>query len=71
VGRPISFGAIGGFGFIGFVLGTFGGWITGLVLRVTGAELLASMSAGATAGAVLGAVIGVMLCRRMAAATIP
>jgi ACS family hexuronate transporter-like MFS transporter len=69
--RPLSFGAIGGFGFIGFVLGTFAGWITGLLLRVSGYELLASMSTGAAAGAVLGAVIGVMLCRRMAAEATP
>jgi hypothetical protein len=65
--QPVSFGSIAGFGFIGLVFGTFGGWLCGLLLRVTGQALLLNMTAGALSGAVLGAVVGVILCRRMAA----
>ena len=67
--KPVSFGSIGGFGFTGLVLGTFGGWLCGLVLRLAGQELLTCMTAGALSGAVLGAVVGVILCKRMAEPT--
>ena len=52
---------------MGLVFGTFGGWLCGLLWRVTGQALLLNMTAGALSGAVLGAVVGVILCRRMAA----
>ena len=67
--QPVSFGSIAGFGFMGLVFGTFGGWLCGLLLRVTGQALLLNMTAGAASGAVLGAVVGVILCRRMVAGT--
>ena len=64
--RPVSLGSIVGFGFVGFVLGTFGGWIVGLLLKVAGQSLLAYMMVGAGMGAVIGAISGVVFCSKLA-----
>ena len=67
--RPVSVGSIVGFGFVGLVLGTFGGWITGLLLKVAGQSLLAYMMSGAAIGAVIGAITGVIICSKLARIT--
>jgi len=64
--RAFSVGSLVGFGFVGFVLGTFGGWVTGLLLRVAGQKLLAYMTAGAGIGALVGAGCGVLICTVLA-----
>src|SRR5262249_8639759 len=51
--RPLSVGSIIGFGFVGFLLGSFGGWVTALLLKVAGQMLLRYMMAGATIGALI------------------
>lgn len=60
--RAFSVGSLVGFGFVGFVLGTFGGWVTGLLLRVAGQKLFAYMMAGAGIGALVGAACGIVIC---------
>lgn len=60
--RPLSVGSLVGFGFVGFVFGTFGGWVTGLLLRVASQKLLAYMMAGAGVGALVGAACGIVIC---------
>jgi ACS family hexuronate transporter-like MFS transporter len=64
--RPFSLGSLVGFGFIGFVLGTFGGWVAGLVLRVAGQKLFGFMMAGAGIGVLVGAVCGIIICTILA-----
>ena len=65
--KPVSLGTIVGFGFVGFVMGTFCGWITGLLSVASGRVLFGYMMAAAGIGAVIGAVVGIIICRRLAA----
>jgi ACS family hexuronate transporter-like MFS transporter len=58
-----SLGSLLGFGFIGFILGTFGGWCIGLITRQSGQALLKNMLAGAIAGVVISIVAGHILSR--------
>jgi hypothetical protein len=60
--HPFSVGSLVGFGFVGFVFGTFGGWVGGLLLRVASQQLLAYMMAGAVVGALVGAACGIVIC---------
>ena len=60
--RPFSAGALVGFGFVGFVLGTFVGWVTGLLLKVAGQKLFAVMMTGAGVGVLVGAACGIVIC---------
>src|SRR5262249_54717234 len=49
-----SAGSLIGFGFVGLVFGSFGGWCAGLLSRVTGHLLFRDMMIGAAAGTVIG-----------------
>ncbi len=60
---PFSLGSVLGFGFIGFILGTFAGWCVGLLSKLTGQELLLDMFIGAILGAVVGNVVGNLLLK--------
>jgi ACS family hexuronate transporter-like MFS transporter len=62
--KPLSTGTLVGFGFVGFILGTFAGWITGLVLAASGNVLLGYMIAGAVIGGIGGALVGILICNR-------
>src|SRR5438128_4065021 len=64
--RPLSIGSIMGFGFVGFLLGSFGGWVTALLLKVAGQMLLRYMMAGAAIGAFIGAACGIIICTLLA-----
>lgn len=67
---PWSLGSLLGFGFIGFILGTFAGWGSGLIAHQSGQGLLTCMLIGAVAGIGVGIVAGNLLSRtRMAQAT--
>ena len=61
--RLFSLGSLLGFGFIGFVLGTFGGWCFGLIAKQKDQALLRDMLIGAIAGAVIGIVAGNILSK--------
>lgn len=63
--RPWSAGSIVGFGFIGLIFGTFGGWSLGLILRLSGEALFRSMIGGALIGAAIGVVSGILLVRAL------
>jgi ACS family hexuronate transporter-like MFS transporter len=65
--RPFSLGSLLGFGFIGMVLGTFGGWCTGLLSNLSGQALLVDMSIGALVGVVVGNIVGNILMKRKTA----
>jgi MFS transporter, ACS family, aldohexuronate transporter len=57
--RPASAASLGsmlGFGFTGFVAGTFVGWCAGLIAQRSGQNLLTAMLIGALVGAALGIV---------------
>ena len=47
-------GSLIGFGFVGLVFGSFGGWCVGLLSRATGHLLFRDMMIGAAAGSVIG-----------------
>ena len=64
--RPVSIGSIVGFGFIGLMFGTFGGWVFGLISRAAGVALFQDMIAGAAIGAVIGVVAGLIICKYIA-----
>jgi hypothetical protein len=57
-GSASALGSWLGFGFTGFVAGTFVGWCVGLIAGHSGEALLMSMLVGALAGACLGIVVG-------------
>jgi MFS family permease len=64
--KALSVGSILGFGFVGFLLGSFGGWIVALLLKVAGQMLLRYMMAGAAIGALIGALCGIIICAHLA-----
>jgi len=59
--RPLSVGTIVGFGFMGIIFGSFGGWCFGLLSKVSGGHLLEYMAIGAGLGAVVGMISGVAI----------
>ncbi len=58
-----SLGTIVGFGFVGVVFGSFGGWVAGLISRVTGPHLFEYMMIGALVSAVIGVVAGMLITK--------
>jgi MFS transporter, ACS family, hexuronate transporter len=58
---PFSLGSIVGFGFMGSIFGSFGGWCVGLISRATGTHLLEFMATGLAVGAVLGIIVGAVI----------
>jgi len=61
--KPYSFGSFLGFGFVGLILGSFSGWLIGIILRWSGLMLLESMGIGAAAGVVVGIILGNILLK--------
>ena len=59
--RPLSIGTIVGFGFMGIIFGSFAGWCTGILSRVSGPHLLEYMAAGALAGSIIGVISGLLI----------
>ncbi len=59
--KPFSLGTIVGFGFMGSIFGSFGGWCLGLISRVSGSGLLKYMALGAAIGVVTGAIGGIAI----------
>jgi ACS family hexuronate transporter-like MFS transporter len=57
----VSLGTIVGFGFVGLVFGSFFGWVTGLISRVSGPSLFKHMMLGALLGAVVGVIGGMVI----------
>jgi ACS family hexuronate transporter-like MFS transporter len=58
-----SLGSLLGFGFIGLILGSFGGWCFGLIAKQSGQGLLKDMIGGAIIGIISGIVIGNILVK--------
>jgi MFS family permease len=62
--KPLSFGSIVGFGFMGSIFGAFSGWCIGLISRVSGSALLEFMAIGALLGVLVGIMGGALLITR-------
>jgi hypothetical protein len=58
---PFSLGTIVGFGFVGWIFGSFTGWGVGILSRVTGSGLLKYIAIGAAIGLVTGVVSGIVI----------
>lgn len=61
--KPLSAGALLGFGFVGSILGSFTGWCLGLLFRQAGQTLLTDMLGGAVIGIFVGILAGNLLSR--------
>lgn len=61
--KASSLGSLLGFGFIGFILGTFAGWGYGLIARQSGQGLLGCMLVGAIVGTGVAIVAGNLLAK--------
>jgi ACS family hexuronate transporter-like MFS transporter len=59
--NPLSVGGFLGFGFVGSILGSFGGWCLGLIFKQTGGALLQYMLGGAVIGVLIGIIAGNLL----------
>jgi len=59
--KPFSLGTIVGFGFMGSIFGSFAGWCTGLLSRVSGSDLLKYMALGAMIGVITGIISGMVI----------
>jgi ACS family hexuronate transporter-like MFS transporter len=66
---PFSVGTIVGFGFVGCIFGSFGGWCIGILSRASGAHLLEFMALGLVIGAVIGIISGMIITQNMARAS--
>ena len=58
--KPMSVGAVVGFGFVGLVFGTFAAWILGLI-NAAGPALIIYLAIGAGIGALIGVVAGIAI----------
>ena len=58
-----SAGTFVGFGFVGLILGSFVGWCTGLISRVTGQMLFEYMIFAGLIGIGIGVVVGIVLAK--------
>ena len=61
VPKPFSIGSIVGFGFMGSIFGSFGGWCIGLLSKVSGSQQLAYMATGLLIGALIGVISGAVI----------
>jgi ACS family hexuronate transporter-like MFS transporter len=59
--RVFSAGALVGFGFVGLIFGSFVGWCTGLLSRVSGQTLFRYMMVGAAIGIATGIIAGALI----------
>lgn len=59
--RPFSLGTIVGFGFVGWIFGSFTGWCVGILSRVAGSGLLKYMALGMIIGVVTGVISGIVI----------
>ena len=59
----LSVGTIVGFGFVGLILGSFVGWLSGLIMRVAGQGLFKYMIIAGGIGIVIGVLAGILLGR--------
>ncbi|HEU4387376.1 MAG TPA: MFS transporter, partial [Blastocatellia bacterium] len=64
--KPVSIGSTVGFGFVGLVLGTFGGWVVSLLLKVPERVQFGYSQAGAGIGAIAGIIAGIIICSQLA-----
>jgi len=60
----IVYGSLIGFGFVGLVFGSFGGWCVGLLSHVTGHVLFKYMMMGAAIGLGLGIIFSLIRVNR-------
>lgn len=63
--KTFSTGTLVGFGFIGLVFGTFGGWCVGLISKAAGSALFGFLVIGALIGAMIGVVAGMLIAKRI------
>jgi ACS family hexuronate transporter-like MFS transporter len=61
--RLFSAGTFVGFGFVGLIFGSFVGWCTGLISRVTGQTLFEYMMLGGAIGIGIGIITGLLLAK--------
>jgi ACS family hexuronate transporter-like MFS transporter len=61
--QVFSVGTIVGFGFVGLILGSFVGWLFGLIMRVQGQALFEYMILAGALGIVIGIISGLLLGR--------
>jgi MFS family permease len=61
--RAFSAGTIVGFGFVGLILGSFVGWVVGLIMRVQGQVLFEYMIIAGGVGIVIGIIGGLLFGR--------
>lgn len=59
--KPFSVGTIVGFGFVGAIFGSFGGWCIGILSRASGTHLLEYMAVGALIGVATGIISGLII----------
>ncbi|RPI22383.1 MAG: MFS transporter [Acidobacteria bacterium] len=60
---PFSLNSFLGFGVVGLILGSFFGWLLGLILRISGQPLLEYMGEGAIVGILVGIIIGNLMLK--------
>jgi ACS family hexuronate transporter-like MFS transporter len=64
--KAFSVGSLVGFGFMGSIFGSFGGWCIGILSRASGPHLLEYMALGLLIGAAIGIVCGTIICQNAA-----
>jgi hypothetical protein len=66
--KAFSVGSLVGFGFMGCIFGSFGGWCIGILSRASGPHLLEYMALGLVIGAAIGIVSGTIISQLAARA---